>query len=220
VLREELSRLGRLLRAERYAEAVALEADLPPAQACDRLIKRYRPVTEPGAAPRDLRALAHEVCARLVRARRALSKADEAARGEEAALVAQLRRLRQAELFYQAGRAALDGGRPEEALPSFVEACALAPEEGEFLAYLGYTRSLTSPWHSEAALTSLAELRRAQALAPKSDEVHALVGRVLRGRGDFPQACVAYESALAQNPNNMEAREGIASLTWGKRASA
>ncbi len=73
-LREELGRLGRLLRAERYKEALRISTD-EPAEAirrADALRARFHPVTEPGAAPRDLRALAFEVCARLLHAREAL----------------------------------------------------------------------------------------------------------------------------------------------------
>lgn len=73
-VREELHRLGRLLREERYAEALGVQPnDVAGAQrAQERLDMRLRPVTVPGAAPRDLRALAFEVLARLVRARRAI----------------------------------------------------------------------------------------------------------------------------------------------------
>jgi CheY-like chemotaxis protein len=73
-LREDLSRLGRLLRAESYAEALGVSPDDPTEaiRRADALRARFHPVTEPGAAPRELRALAFEVCARLVHAREAL----------------------------------------------------------------------------------------------------------------------------------------------------
>jgi len=73
-LREDLGRLGRLLRAHRYAEALGVDASKPEEaiRRADALRARFHPVTEPGAAPRELRALAFEVCARLVHAREAL----------------------------------------------------------------------------------------------------------------------------------------------------
>ena len=76
-LREELGRLCRLLRAEKYQEALgATPGDRAAAVArADQLRARFQPVTEPGAAPRDLRALAYEVSARLVHAREALGAA-------------------------------------------------------------------------------------------------------------------------------------------------
>ncbi len=73
-LREDLNRLGRLLREERYAEALRVSPDDPKEamRRAEALRARFHPVTEPGAAPRELRALAFEVCARLVHAGEAL----------------------------------------------------------------------------------------------------------------------------------------------------
>ena len=67
VVREELTRLGRLLRDGRHAEALEV-ADGAGSEARERaaaLAARYQPFTEPGAAPRELRTLALEVRARL-----------------------------------------------------------------------------------------------------------------------------------------------------------
>ena len=72
-LREELNRMGRLLRAEEYEAAVG--ANHTPQQLREvtgRLSRRYRIAAEDQSVPRDLRALAYEVCARLVHAERAL----------------------------------------------------------------------------------------------------------------------------------------------------
>jgi CheY-like chemotaxis protein len=73
VVREELVRLGRLLRKERYAEALDLPEGQDPAARIAELQARYRPFTDPGATPREIRALAYEVIARLTRASVALS---------------------------------------------------------------------------------------------------------------------------------------------------
>jgi CheY-like chemotaxis protein/tetratricopeptide (TPR) repeat protein len=73
VVREELVRLGRLLRKERYAEALDLPEGRAPADRIAELQARYRPFTDPGATPREIRALAYEVIARLTRASVALS---------------------------------------------------------------------------------------------------------------------------------------------------
>lgn len=73
VVREELVRLGRLLRKERYTEALDLAEGQDAAAKIAELQARYRPFTDPGATPREIRALAYEVIARLTRASVALS---------------------------------------------------------------------------------------------------------------------------------------------------
>jgi tetratricopeptide (TPR) repeat protein len=73
VVREELVRLGRLLRKERYTEALDLAEGQDAAARIAELQARYRPFTDPGATPREIRALAYEVIARLTRASVALS---------------------------------------------------------------------------------------------------------------------------------------------------
>jgi CheY-like chemotaxis protein len=81
-LREDLRRLARLLREERWAEALGVVDDDPveAVRRADALRARFHPVTEPGAAPRELRALAFEVSARLVHAREALGAPEGARR--------------------------------------------------------------------------------------------------------------------------------------------
>lgn len=327
-LREELGRLGRLLREERWEEALGVGAG-DPAEALrrsERLAARFRRVTEPGAAPRDMRALAYEVCARLVHAQKALAPAgsqagtavgkrlagagsdewaddevptkDEkqrrSARGRvsvssgrptipmdrremtarvegmlehveprgmtdleeedtfeegpddiptpkisepppisvESSLDSGERRvpvsssveigpealdervdnLFRAERYFRRGEKALARRRIRDAVESFEKAVALCPEEGEFLAHLGYARYQSADGETHGVERAIDELERASQLAPKLDITHLLLARILHDLGQEMEARNAYERALAANPDCREALEGLRGL--------
>ena len=355
-LREELTRLGRLLREERYAEALGVEPDdtREAIRRSERLAARFRRVTEPGQAPRELRALAYEVCARLVNAQKALGRAggsvgsevgtavgkrvgssdrgsgsgviafddeiptkDEKKKGANAegepdpdmrptlpmsrravqgkleelapdrsgsvrmpfvrtaanarvadfdddntfedestdiptpsvsepspvsvearidsasaerrvaqttddsgarelskeALDARVDRLFRAERYFRRGEKALARHRPQDAVEAFGKAVELCPEEGEFLAHLGYARYQAADGETHAVERSTDELERAARLAPKLDITHLLLARVLQDLGMEREARDAYERALAANPDCTEALEGLRDLS-------
>lgn len=68
--RDELHRLMRAIREDRYADALSGPANVGEAEAeAARLVARFSPLVESGIAPREVRALATEVCLRLARAR-------------------------------------------------------------------------------------------------------------------------------------------------------
>ncbi len=337
-LREELTRVGRLLREERYAEALGVDGtDAADAyRASERLAARFRRVTEPGAAPRDLRALAYEVCARLVHAQKALAGSpsgsqagtsvekpaartgspggpfdeelptkDEKSRSkgtnegeraghdrptrqmdrsevetrlpieEEAGLApapvfpdafddeentvdhaddmptpdvtepppisveaslssasaepaldpsepqrpgpdpldARVDKLFRAERHFRRGEKALGRHRVLDAVDAFERAVALCPEEGEFIAHLGYARYQAADAETHAVERAMQELERACRLAPKLDITHLLLARVLEDLGETRLARDAYERALAANPDCVEALEGLRGLS-------
>ena len=363
-LREELTRLGRLLREERYAEALGVEPDdaREAIRRSERLAARFRRVTEPGQAPRELRALAYEVCARLVNAQKVLGRVggsagsevgtavgkrvgstdrgsgsgviafddeiptkDEKKKtgdGEEDAdpelrptlpmsrsevnrrideiapdrsgsvrlpnaraahdarasdfdddhtvedgagepritrddddvptpsisepvpvsvearidspsaerrvaprttedsgtlsrdaLDARVDRLFRAERYFRRGEKALARRRATDAVEAFEKAVQLCPEEGEFLAHLGYARYQAADGETHAVERATDELERAATLAPKLDITHLLLARVLQDLGMEREARDAYERALAANPDCGEALEGLRDLS-------
>ncbi len=251
-----------------------------------------RPLTEPGLAPRDMRALAFEVLARLTRARHAIEaessqtspgrrvrtrgsesrrvkdeqgsgvrppgsaastqvdddpptpaaapkallhvlgkqrlveRADERndddyegptlpdgmAALEASSLDAQVQTMFQAERHFRRGERALRRNRFEEAVHAFEEAVGARPEEGEFLAWLGYARHAAAPNDRVASDRALEELSQGCRLAPKLDVPHILSARVLRDWGDVVAARNAYERALAANPDCAEALQGLRDL--------
>jgi CheY-like chemotaxis protein len=118
-------------------------------------------------------------------------------------------RMVQAERLFRRGERALRRGRMQQALSAFEHSVELCPEEGEFLAWLGYTRHAAAPGDATASRQACEELARGCALAPKLDVAHLLRARVLRSLGELAAARDAYERALAANPDCTEALESL-----------
>jgi len=127
-------------------------------------------------------------------------------------LDAQVQRMFQAERHSRAGERALRKERFGEALEAFARAAELCPDEGEFVALMGYARFLAARGDGRAVRRATEELRRAVELAPGRETPHVLLARVLREQGDTAGARAAFEQALASNPTCDEAREALESL--------
>jgi hypothetical protein len=131
------------------------------------------------------------------------------------ALDARVDRLFRAERYFRRGEKALARRRPDDAVTAFEKAVALCPEEGEFLAHLGYARYQAADADTHAVDRATDELERAARLAPKLDITHLLLARVLADLGRAREARDAYELALAANPDCAEALEGLHDLSVG-----
>lgn len=326
--REELEQLARMLRAEKWSEALGVvPGDLAGAQrASEALQQRFKALTLPGAAPREIRQLAYEVTARLASAPQRLAgrsdappptsvakrkdikdKIAGASSGSQpvppsesppapstsaaqpvpqvtatsgpaivqpmfvedeyttiprapamrgpidppavligsatpaapAAAVApaptpssspppkldaaeqsrlldvRVEKMFQAEGHFRRGEKAIGRGRFADALAAFEHAVELAPDEGEFLAWLGYARYAAHGEDAQETSRSLEELARGCTLAPKLDVAHLLQARVLRAIGNASAALDAYERALAANPDCREAYDAVRELARG-----
>lgn len=129
------------------------------------------------------------------------------------ALDQQVDRLFRAERQFRRGERALERGRTADALVAFRRAVELCPDEGQFLAHLGWVEHLTSPDDSDVSRTALVYLARACELAPKLDLAHLFRARVLSATGDLQGARDSYERALAANPDCREALDGLRALS-------
>jgi tetratricopeptide (TPR) repeat protein len=118
----------------------------------------------------------------------------------------------QAEGWFRRGEKSLGRGKHGDALAAFEHAVELCPDEGEFLAWLGYARYAAFGDEPREISRSLDELARGCTLAPKLDVAHLLLARVLRATGDISKARDAYERALAANPDCREAYDAIREL--------
>lgn len=117
------------------------------------------------------------------------------------------RRLRAEQLFRQ-GVHALESNRHERATDAFAAACELAPDEGEFLAWLAYSR-LASGCDAGAAEgvveRAREEAERARRLSPDLPTVHLLAARIHEAAGEVARAVAAYRRVLALRPDDEEA---------------
>jgi len=97
----------------------------------------------------------------------------------------------EAEAAFQGGRRALERDELVAAAMALQEAVALAPDEGEYLAWQAWAQALLARAAFDDALDGVAEqMERAARLTPSSQEVYQLIERVIRLR-------------MASNPNDL-----------------
>jgi tetratricopeptide (TPR) repeat protein len=130
----------------------------------------------------------------------------ELAKGErEAEAMEESRRAVEAERHFQQGEVALRNKRNEQAHEEFLQAVELYPEEGEYLAYLGWTRFLTGNGKTEARDEALKALKRAAKLAPDSDKPYLLLGQIFKSLGDPERAERMFLKAVQLKSDCVEA---------------
>lgn len=105
------------------------------------------------------------------------------------------------------GAALYQAGRPQEALPVFRKATALAPTDVGLRGNL--VAALIEQGEIEAATVEAQSTAEAM---PDRAEAHLLAGRAWAARGDLRRARRAYERALAINPLLPGAEEALRSL--------
>jgi hypothetical protein len=124
-------------------------------------------------------------------------------------------RMFDAERLFRKGNRALERGDSVGAIASFERASQLCPEEGEFLAYLGWARHCAAPQDGEAAFTALHELSRSVSLAPDLHVAHLLYARVLEHVKRYDEARQGFQQVLMLEPSNAEAAEALRRLYPG-----
>ncbi|MEM6959997.1 MAG: hypothetical protein AAF645_30225, partial [Myxococcota bacterium] len=223
LIHAEVRRLERLLREGRYSEALQVERG---SDALDERVaqieNQFRPLLDEPALPSDVQRGVLEVLTRLPRAALAL-------RASPASLPSKLppplpkresnsdelddrvSRVLQAERLYRQGRKALAARRAREALSLLEKATRLAPNEGEFLIYLGAARYDAASSQTERQ-RALDELRDAATRMPKMYVAHLQLARALRDEGEFRLARDAYARALEAEPAGREALDELQAL--------
>ncbi|MDQ3034256.1 MAG: DUF4388 domain-containing protein [Myxococcota bacterium] len=131
---------------------------------------------------------------------------------QEGMLDQRVDRLFEAERQFRRGNRALDRGKLGEALGAFSKAYELCPDQGEFLAYVGWSRHCLAPEDEVSNDSALEELARARELAPELHVTHLLHARVLVSAGRVSEAHGAYLRVLQLDPTSVEARDAVASL--------
>ncbi len=121
-------------------------------------------------------------------------------------------RMFSAERFFRRGNRALERGEHGEALVAFERAVELCPDEGEFVAYLGWARYCLDPTSAESVQAALDALARACDLAPALHLTHLLRGRALEHAGRREEALEAYRRVLALSPSMAEAAAAVERL--------
>jgi len=151
---------------------------------------------------------ASEAQAELLTSPEPSKKAQNKPRLDPRELDLEVERMLQAERAFRRGKRALDKGRLEGAIEQFSTAERLCPNEGEFLGALG-----DALWRQDPKSTRARDLlQRGCERAPQVVALHLSLGTLLEGLGDAAGARIAYERALAANPNEGQAVAGLQRL--------
>ena len=128
-------------------------------------------------------------------------------------------RMLEAESAFRRGEQLLAAGDVPAAHSAFSEAARLQPEEGEFLALLGWTTHARAPADTEAGREALTLLGTAVERSPALDRAHLYKGHVHKALGQTAEAQGEYEKAVECNPGCTEALRELSILTWAARVS-
>ena len=128
-------------------------------------------------------------------------------------LDAEVDRLFEAERHFRRGNRALERERWSEALTAFEQAIALCPNEGEFVAYVGWARHCTAPEAREATERALASSTVRSCSLRIFFVVNLLRARVLNHAGKAGDALKAFHRVLVLEPSSEEARVAIQRLS-------
>jgi curved DNA-binding protein CbpA len=122
-----------------------------------------------------------------------------------------------AEGKFQRGEELLRKNAFAEATAAFEEAVGLYGQEGEFHAFLGWSRFQMNPRDPANAEAALREVERAIQLNPKSDRTYLFAGYIYKATGRTEQAERHFEKAIQVNPSCAEALRELSLLTWAAR---
>jgi CheY-like chemotaxis protein len=214
-LRSELTGLAERMRDANFFEVLGVATDADDTEvrrAYVDLAKRTHPDRYSGRSE-AVRRLAEEIFGRVSQAHQTL--AVESAREEYrmqlvhgARIEAELdegRRALAAEQQFQKGMQSLRGRGFGEAFQCFKRAVELYPDEGEYLAHLGWARYLSAPDDTGAQQEAIRALRRAAKLAPDSEKPYLFLGQLFKGSGQNELAERMFVRAVQQNSDCVEA---------------
>ncbi len=226
--RERLLGTLAAMRRMDFFELLGVRSDAPPDEvrrAHRELVREYHLDKFVGSSSAEVQKLAAAIQELLGKARDAL--VDAAARAEYRSQLGSggvrhevgeaVGRMLQAESTFRRGQQLLAAGDVAGARVLFEEAVQLQPEEGEFVAYLGWARFQQSPDVAEEAQISRAALERAVALSPTLEKAHLFLGYVLKALGRAEEATRAFERALECNPSSGDALKELSILSWAHR---
>jgi DNA-binding response OmpR family regulator len=126
-------------------------------------------------------------------------------------------RMLEAESAFRRGEQLLASGDVPGAYAAFSEAVRLQPEEGEFLALLGWATHARAPADAAAGRRALSLLGDAVERSPTLDRAHLYKGHVHKALGQTAEAQGEYEKAVECNPGCTEALRELSILTWSAR---
>lgn len=121
------------------------------------------------------------------------------------------------ERWFRKGRGCLEGRRYEEAAEAFGMASHLDPNEGEYLAHLGYALFLSKPGNKVVQREAMEHVANGIKRSPNREMSHVYLGRILKARGEEDAAYKIFRRALRIRPDSHAALQEIRLLEMRKR---
>jgi tetratricopeptide (TPR) repeat protein len=110
--------------------------------------------------------------------------------------------------YYELGACYQELNQHNKAIDAFNQAIALKADNAGYF----YARCVSESWISKFA-DAANDCRKASHLKPGDADMLATLGRLYEDQGQKAEAMETYKAALAINPNQAEAKEGVAFLT-------
>jgi tetratricopeptide (TPR) repeat protein len=118
-----------------------------------------------------------------------------------------------AELQFQKGLVFLKKRDYKNAYESFAWSAKLMPDEGEYLAYLGWTLFLVSPDKTGAeSVQAIKYLKKAATLNPSIETPFVFLGTIYKVQGLRDVSILNFKKALDINPDSLEAKRELTAL--------
>ena len=227
-LRERLLGTLAAMRRMDYFELLSLPPEAPPEavrSAAVELLREYK--VDVPAESAEVQRLVQQIAELVGQAHDTLIDPDARARyqaelragGVKHEVGDAVGRMLEAERAFRKGEQLLAGGEVAGAHAAFSEAVRLQPDEGEFLALLGWSTHARAPGDVDRGLEALRLLAEAVQKSPALDRAHLYKGHVHKALGQTSQAQGEYEKAVKCNPACTEALRELSILTWAARLS-
>jgi len=191
--------------------ALGIEADASDEQvraACERQLGRI-PVGAFEASDLEVRARAERVRDRIQAARDHLEDPDRRRayallreeQAEENEVSSSAERALEGERWFRKGKGHLQNRRHEQAVEAFGMASHLDPEEGEYLAHLGYAMYLAAPGEDVVQREAMEHIANGIKRSPGREISYVFLGRLQKVRGDDEAARKLFGKALQLKPD-------------------
>jgi CheY-like chemotaxis protein/tetratricopeptide (TPR) repeat protein len=137
-------------------------------------------------------------------------KAPEQTAAEKAAHLDELAsRGLDAETWFRRGDGFLEAKSYEQAVEAYGMAAHLDPEEGEYLARLGYAQFLHEPRDAVVLREALENVAKGIKLSPNREKPYVYLGKIFRENGAVDRARKMFKSALRIKPDCREALQEL-----------
>lgn len=130
------------------------------------------------------------------------------------------RRGLEAEEWFRKGKVALSGGRLADAVEAFGMAAHLDPDEGEYLAHLGFSLLSANPSDVTVEREALEHIARGIRLSPSREMPYVLLGRIFKAKNDVETAARFFRRALKVRPDCHAARQELRLIEIRKKRKA